>query len=139
MTAGQSWCLASLGAGDHMLHLSDNYFLYISCTAPSLTRGRVCNLQSNDTSSISGYIATDGQSSSSSWCLTPFGAGDQMLHLSDNYFLYISCTAPSLTRGRVCNLQCNDAKFNFKLRCDRRSVGQFVLVPGPQWGPITRV
>jgi hypothetical protein len=26
-------------------------------------------------------------------------------------------------------------KFNFKLHCDRRSVGQFVLVPSPQWGP----
>jgi hypothetical protein len=27
------------------------------------------------------HITTDHQSASSSWCLTPFGAGDQMLHL----------------------------------------------------------
>jgi hypothetical protein len=26
-------------------------------------------------------------------------------------------------------------KFKFKLYCDRRSVGQFVLVSGPFWGP----
>jgi hypothetical protein len=31
------------------------------------------------------------------------------IYLSDNYFLYFSCRAPSLTRRRVCNLQCNDA------------------------------
>jgi hypothetical protein len=28
----------------------------------------------------SSYIATDGQSASSSWCRCPFGAGDQILH-----------------------------------------------------------
>jgi hypothetical protein len=50
------------------IYLSDNYFLYFSCRAPSLTRGRVCNLQCNDASSISSYIATDGLSASSSWC-----------------------------------------------------------------------
>jgi hypothetical protein len=55
------------------------------------------------------HITTDGQSANSSWYLAPFGAGAQMLHLSDNYFLYFSCRAPTLTRGRVCNLQCNDA------------------------------
>jgi hypothetical protein len=52
------------------------------------------------------------------------------IHLSDNYFLYFSCRKPSLTRGRVCNLQWNDAS-----SISRRSVGQFVLVQGPQWGP----
>jgi hypothetical protein len=26
-------------------------------------------------------------------------------------------------------------KSKSKSHCDRRSVGQFVLVPGPQWGP----
>jgi hypothetical protein len=65
------------------IYLSDNYFLYFSCRAPSLTRGRVCNFQCNDASSISSYIASDGlsasscrshittnsQSASSSWCL----------------------------------------------------------------------
>jgi hypothetical protein len=35
----------------------------------------------------SSYIATDGQSASSSWCPTPFGADDQILNLSDNFFL----------------------------------------------------
>jgi hypothetical protein len=58
------------------IYMSDNYFLYFSCRALSLTRGRVCN-------SISSYIATDGLSASSSWCLAPLGAGDQMLHLSE--------------------------------------------------------
>jgi hypothetical protein len=28
------------------------------------------------------------------------------IYLSDNYSLYFSCRAPSLTRGQVCNLQC---------------------------------
>jgi hypothetical protein len=50
------------------IYLSDNYFLYFSCRAPSLTRGRVCNLQCNNASSVSSYIATDGLSASSSWC-----------------------------------------------------------------------
>jgi hypothetical protein len=27
------------------------------------------------------HITTDGQSASSSWCLAPFGASDEMLHL----------------------------------------------------------
>jgi hypothetical protein len=38
-------------------------------TLPSLTRGRICNLQCNhaSSSSSSSYIATDGQSASSSW------------------------------------------------------------------------
>jgi hypothetical protein len=31
------------------------------------------------------------------------------IYLSDNYFFYFSFRAPSLTRERVCNLQCNDA------------------------------
>jgi hypothetical protein len=30
--------------------------------------------------------------------------------MSDNYFLSSSCRAPSLTRERVCNLQCNHAQ-----------------------------
>jgi hypothetical protein len=51
--------------------LSDNYFLYFSCRALSLTRGRICNLQCNDASSIWSYIAIDGLSASSSWCCCP--------------------------------------------------------------------
>jgi hypothetical protein len=38
-------------------------------------------LPSIRTSSNSIYIATDGKSASSSWCLAPFGMGEQMLHL----------------------------------------------------------
>jgi hypothetical protein len=42
----------------------------------------------------------------------PLGAHDQILNfiLSDNCFLSSSCIAPSLTRRRVCNLQCNHAQ-----------------------------
>jgi hypothetical protein len=48
------------------ISLSDNYFLSFSCRTPSLTRGRVCNLQCNDTSSSSSssYIPTEGLSAS---------------------------------------------------------------------------
>jgi hypothetical protein len=69
------------------------------CEAPSLTRGRVCNLQRNDASSIWNlqrndassiwnYIATDGLSASSSWCQAPNGVHDQIwISLFDNFFL----------------------------------------------------
>jgi hypothetical protein len=58
--------------------------------------------------SCSSYIATDGQSVSLFWCRASFGARDQILiSLSGNCYLSFSCRAPSLTRGRVCNLQCN--------------------------------
>jgi hypothetical protein len=60
-------------------------------------------------SSSSSYIATDGQSASSSWCLALLEKVTKCyIYLSDNYFLHFSCRAPSLMRGRVCNLQCND-------------------------------
>jgi hypothetical protein len=86
--------------GDQTLYFFHwHYFLSFSCRAPSLTRGRVCNLQCNDASSS--YIATDGLSVSSSWCRTP------------HCFLSFSCRAPSLTRGRVYNLQCNDASSSY--------------------------
>jgi hypothetical protein len=75
---------------------SDNYFLYFSCRAPTLTKGRVCNLQCNDASSISSYISTDGLSASSSWYRAPNGAHAQILiSLLDNYFLSYRCRAPS--------------------------------------------
>jgi hypothetical protein len=61
------------------ISLSDNYFLSFSCRAPSLTRGRVCNLQCNDASSSSSYIVTNGLPTSSSWCRAPYGAHDQIL------------------------------------------------------------
>jgi hypothetical protein len=64
------------------IYLSDNYFLYFSRRAPSLTRGLVCNLQFNDASSISSYIATDGLSASSSWCRAQI-----LISLFDSYFV----------------------------------------------------
>jgi hypothetical protein len=60
------------------IYLSDNHFLYFSCREPSLTSGRVCNLQCNDASSISSYIATVCLSASSSWCRVPNGAHNQI-------------------------------------------------------------
>jgi hypothetical protein len=61
------------------IYLSEDFFLYFSCRAPSLTRRRVCSLQCNDASSISTYIATGGLSASSSWCRDPNGAHNQIL------------------------------------------------------------
>jgi hypothetical protein len=70
------------------IYLSVNYFLYFSCREPSLTRGRVCNLQCT-ASSISSYIATDGLSAISSWCRAPNGAHNQILiSLFDSYFVF---------------------------------------------------
>jgi hypothetical protein len=64
----------------------------------------------SNSSSSSSYIATDGHSAISSWCRAPFGAGDQMLHFFEWQLLFkFSCRTPSLTRGLVCDLQCNDA------------------------------
>jgi hypothetical protein len=77
------------------IYLSDNYFLCFSCRAPSLTKGRVCNLHCNDASSVPSYIATDGLSASSSWCRAPNGAQNQILiYLFDSY-LSSRCRAPS--------------------------------------------
>jgi hypothetical protein len=71
------------------IYLSENCFLYFLCRTPSLTRGRVCNLQYNDGSSISSYIATDGPSASSSWCRASNGAHNQILiSLFDSYFVF---------------------------------------------------
>jgi hypothetical protein len=53
------------------------------------------------------FIATDGQSASSSRCRAAFGTDDQILiSLSDSYFLRFSRSTPSLTRRRISNLQC---------------------------------
>jgi hypothetical protein len=71
------------------IYLSDNFFLYFSCRAPSLTGERVCNFQCNDASSVSSYIATDGLSASSSWSRAPNGAHNQILiSLFDSYFVF---------------------------------------------------
>jgi hypothetical protein len=70
-----------------LLGRKSKLFLYFPCRAPSLTRGRVCNLHCNGASSISSYIATDGLSASSSWCRASNGAHNQILiSLFDSYF-----------------------------------------------------
>jgi hypothetical protein len=75
------------------ISLSDNYFLFFHVGRP-LARGRVCNLQCNDKSSISSYIATDGLSASLSWCREPNEAHDQIwISLFHNYFLSSQCRA----------------------------------------------
>jgi hypothetical protein len=80
------------------IYLSDNYFLSFSCRAPSLTRGRVCRLQCNDSNSVQDILRPLMQRLTRCY-----------ISLSDNYLLSFSCRAPSLTRGRVCSLQCNDS------------------------------
>jgi hypothetical protein len=66
----------------------------------------VTNTSSNSSSS---YIATDGQSASSSWCRTFFGAHNQILifFVVWQLFSFFFTKASSLTRGRIWNLQCN--------------------------------
>jgi hypothetical protein len=72
--------------------------------------------------SSSSYIATNGQSASLSWCWTPL---EQMtkfyISFSDNYVLSSSCRALSLTRGPICNLQCNHASSSY-IATDGQSV-----------------
>jgi hypothetical protein len=53
-----------------------------------------------------------GQSTSSSWFRAPFVADDQILNFFEWHFLSSSCRVPSLTRGRVCNFQCNHANWS---------------------------
>jgi hypothetical protein len=80
------------------------------CGAPSLTRGRVCNLQCNH--SMVEVEVTLRLTVSQSVCLGiehPCGSCDQIL-LPVGMLLSCLCGAPSLTRGRACNLQCNHSK-----------------------------
>jgi hypothetical protein len=70
------------------IYLSDNYFLYFSYRAPSLTIGRVCDFQYNN--AISSYIATDDLSPSSSWRWAPNGAHNHILiSLFDSYSVFL--------------------------------------------------
>jgi hypothetical protein len=92
MTVSQSVCLHVEPLLERVTKcyssLSDNYFFNFSYSTPSLTRGRVCNLQCNDASSISSYIATDILSASSSWCRAPNRTHNQILiSLFDSYLL----------------------------------------------------
>jgi hypothetical protein len=57
---------------------------------------------SSQTDLCRSYIATDGQSASSSWCRDPFGTDDKILiFFNDNYFHCSSCKTLCLTRGRA--------------------------------------
>jgi hypothetical protein len=92
-----SWCQAPIYDPRpirHIFFFLDNYgFVH---AVPSLMRGRVCNLQCNDASSILSYIATDGLSASSSWCRPLRSIYDQILiYLFDNYSISSWCRAPS--------------------------------------------
>jgi hypothetical protein len=69
-------------------------FFIFSYRVPSLTRGRVYNLQCNDVSWIFSYIGTDGLSASSSWCRVPNGAHNQIL-ISLTVTSSSWCRAPS--------------------------------------------
>jgi hypothetical protein len=87
-----------LVSGTHLgpaTNSSKNFFfrnLRVSyCGAPSLTRGRVCNLQCNDASSVSSYMATDGLSASLSWCRVPWPDFDFFVW----QLLSSQCRAPS--------------------------------------------
>jgi hypothetical protein len=56
------------------------------------------------------------------------------ISLSDNYFLSFSRRAPSLTRGQVCNLQCNDTSSSYiAMVCWPVCLGA-----RPPVGPMTR-
>jgi hypothetical protein len=151
--ASSSWCLAPLTRC--YIHFNDNYFLYSSCKATCLTRGRVRNLQCNEASSISSYIVADGLSASSSWCRAPNGAHNQIL-ISLAVISSSRCRAPSpispmnrviqpkvksqshVSAGR--NFQCCNWEgciSKSKSHYDRQAVGQSVLVSCSHLGPAT--
>jgi hypothetical protein len=100
-SASSSLCSAPFGASDQIFYFFDwQLLLSFSCREPSLTRGRVCNLKCNVASSSSSYIATDGQSASTSLCHAPFGASDQIFYFFEwQLLLSFSCREPSLTSG----------------------------------------
>jgi hypothetical protein len=59
------------------------------------------NLQSQN------YLTTDGQAASLSWCQATIRASDQVFFLLEIFIRQLQVSyfvAPSLTRGRVCNL-----------------------------------
>jgi hypothetical protein len=47
------------------------------------------------------HIATDGLSVSKSWCRAPSGTHGQIF-ITVEYYGFVFCVAPSMTRGRVC-------------------------------------
>jgi hypothetical protein len=59
------------------------------------------------------YITTGSQSASPSWCQAPIWDPRPICSILAliifRHLRVCSCRAPSLTRRRICNLQCNDA------------------------------
>jgi hypothetical protein len=88
---------------------------------------------SNDFLSLS-YITTDGQSASLSWNKTPiWGLRPHFYYcLTIAVFLY---GAPSLTRERVCLLQCTIYNIFYCLRFETRSL--YLCTPGTGWPGYT--
>jgi hypothetical protein len=65
------------------------------------------SLQLKSQSQSQSYLTTDGQSASLSWCQATIRVRDQFLFLLEIFLRQLQgCyfVAPSLTRGRVCNL-----------------------------------
>jgi hypothetical protein len=76
-----------------MLHLFE-WLTFFIFHVGRLTIGRVCNLQCNDESSISSFIATDRLSASSSWCR---GQHQILISLFDSYFVFSLTQSQSLS------------------------------------------
>jgi hypothetical protein len=82
-------------------------------------------------------ITTDSQSASSFWCLAPFVTSDQMLHLFEWQLLSLFFGHPLWREdGSVICGAMTQVQFQVTLR--PTVCGQFVLVPGPPMGLITR-
>jgi hypothetical protein len=80
------------------------------------------------------YITTDGQSASLSWSKAP------MWDLRPDFYYCLTIAvfwygAPSLTRGRVCLLQCTTYNIFYCLRFEIRSL--YLYPPGARWPGYT--
>jgi hypothetical protein len=87
--------------------------------------------------SKSSYITTDSQSASPSWCQAPdWDPRPIFPHFSLIVFRQLRvywCGAPSLMRGRVCNLQCSAVSIFRPMVCRPVHLGA-----GPPMEPMTR-
>jgi hypothetical protein len=132
------------------------------CGGGILTCLHTVNLASNWSSS---YFVTDGQSASPSWCrallllleicgLSVVGRsswwedgsviylynslsflGPSPAELMTTSYCFIRDNSVPCCRKSILTRHHSNFKFRFKLYCYWRSVGQFVLVLGPFWGP----
>jgi hypothetical protein len=105
------------------ISLSDNYFISSSCKSDERT-GLQFAVQS---CKFRFKLYCNWRSS-----LFQFWAHDQILiFFVWQLLLSSSCKAPSLVRGRVCNLQCNHASSSSSYIATDGQVSQFVLESGP--------